>query len=811
MENTKKLLREQIKKVWVKVYRIASRPEDLQQTSLRLGYGKTNLAPLKDYNPHAVGLEGVFDIAPASQDGALRDLKLEVWNEKDALYPKKLRTATVDLKALPVNIITRLNLRFDEEDHDIYNEDYVSSEVEVAILLEAPQANTDVHKASSKFVDPLLIPELEDINYKDYKGINIQQAITTEISKQEGISENSLNNYSVIRKSIFSWKENYGMTIDEFMNGLGSIAPYWTPKDLKNVCQLIAQASRNNTFYASDFFVLLILNAKSTTLDQKFALLYDLFSGFESTFAPSQAGDISLDTFKGLAGYLYEVFMIHIPHNQLENIVELATTGSVSCVKQVIINEENSEAKVEYPKRVLNRISNYIHLYHNTKDVHVQSTAILKLLREIYEKEILSTAEGRKSVLPQNTIDIIYMTDGRNHRLTLNVDQSWKPIDTYKSQFKASTQETARLLGTYQNVLGLNTPPKVFTKEKFIETLQKLPLLNYLFSLENLEQNITTINLQHIKYTVLLGNDTLYSVNIDKEKSQTGGMNQPFTSTSTTSVSNLASKKKTKFLQYLINWPAFVRKATSHVNSPTKSKSGGQFKIQRTAGTPGNISPAKLDVCLPYAKILQNIKRSLLKEISTELNQSWNNVANYHPKLYNELLYTLGFDVTVKINKNNVYENINSEGSPFLSLLDAAENLLTTDQTLSDLEIIFSLKTSTIPDPYVEPYNQLALYRYTDGSSEWLNCKIRYKYSYANIDAASQNTQVDGYGVIFERYPLESVLRKTSEVIIRDQVDLNELELKKVDKRTMRATTIDQVPGMMHKSNTFNESKGLDY
>ena len=48
---------------------------------------------------------------------------------------------------------------------------------------------------------------------------------------------------------------------------------------------------------------------------------------------------------------------------------------------------------------------------------------------------------------------------------------------------------------------------------------------------------------------------------------------------------------------------------------------------------------------------------------------------------------------------------------------------------------------------------------------------------------------------VFEKYPLgiifneerefsniiESVLRKTTEVIIRDQVDLNELELKKVD------------------------------
>ena len=473
------------------------------------------------------------------------------------------------------------------------------------------------------------------------------------------------------------------MQIDDFINALGSIAPYWGPKDLKSICQLITQASRNNAFYASDFFVLLIVNAKGTTLSQKFTLLYDLFSSFEGNFAPSSAGDISLDTFKGLAGYLYEVFMIHIPHNQLENIIELATTGNVSCVKQVVINEEVSEAKVEYPKRVLNRISNYIHLYHNTKDVHVQSSAILKLLREIYEKEILSTAEGRKSILPQNTIDIIYMTDGRNHRLTLNVDQFWRPIDAHKSQDKGitSSHEIARLLGTYQNVLGLNTPPKVFSKEKFIETLQKLPLLNYLFSLENLEHNAATVALDHIKYSVVLGNDILYSVNVDKEASQI-----TYASASTT-----ASKKKTEFLQYLINWPAFVRKATSDINSPTKPKSGF-FKIHRVAGTSGNISPAKLDISLPYAKILQNIKRSLIKEISNDLNQSWTNVGSYHPKLFNELLYTLGFDVTVKVNKSHIYEKVNSEGSPFLSLLDAAENLLASDEVVFKFVLIITFE-----------------------------------------------------------------------------------------------------------------------
>jgi len=68
---------------------------------------------------------------------------------------------------------------------------------------------------------------------------------------------------------------------------------------------------------------------------------------------------------------------------------------------------------------------------------------------------------------------------------------------------------------------------------------------------------------------------------------------------------------------------------------------------------------------------------------------------------------------------------------------------------VKNLEVIFDLKGSTIADPYVGSYSQLALYKLPDGTGEWLPCKIAYKFNFDN----SHSSEIDGYGVVFQRHP----------------------------------------------------------
>jgi len=732
------LVRDKIERVWVKIANIATSSE-LADAKVRLVFGK-QIVPDKEPSPISAGLETSLDFKSNQQ----RYLNIELLNNFDE---RTLKVATIDLATLPLNTITKLSLRFSEEEHHIYNQNYVSSEVEVAVLLEAPVAD-NLRTSSRKKINPQLL-DLEDAYYKNFKGVNFDE-LGSEISKQD--TEYVFKQHPINSRSLFSWKENFASNIDDFVKTLSGLAPF-SPADsskLKDICRAISKANKNGTFFASDFFTLLIINNRNITINQKFSLIYDLLSNssFNTDF---NHGQVTLENLTGVARDLYEIFLIHIPRNQLDNIVEQAVTGSVSSIREVTING----AKADVSREALNAVSNYLHLYHNTKDINLHSGAILRLL---------ASTQGVKS-LSSNKVEIVYLTEGRTHRLNLEADQNWKATGSNRSG-----QEVPRLLETYRNVVELNPHPHTLTREQFIRTLQGLPLINYLVSLENLDSSAHGTEPKNVKYTVVLSDETVYSIQLKAS-----------VHTDRATKSKVISYRKKRFQDFQNRWAVFTRKVTDRLQGHGKHDPES-YKVHRFAGDAGNIPAEKLDIYLPYGKILQNIKKSLIKEITTELDQSIDNFTSYHPQLYDDLLYSFGFDVSIKVNDDAERIQVSPQSSPFQSLLDLP-------QAVKDVEVIYHLdKAKKISDPYIEPYNQLALYKMADGSEEWAHCKISYKFIFDN----SHSSEIDGYGVVFQRHPQETVLKNASEVIIDEKVDLNSLELRRVDSKTWRAVIVDQ-------------------
>lgn len=433
---------------------------------------------------------------------------------------------------------------------------------------------------------------------------------------------------------------DFVIQVDEFVKAVSGIAPFSAADSgkLKDVCKAIVRANRANTFFASDFFTLLIINNRNITITQKFSLIYDLLASFDPNFVP---GQVTLEALTGVARDLYEIFMIHIPRNQLDNIVEQAVTGSVGSIREVVING----TKADISRQVLNAIANYLHLYHNTRDINLQSGAILK---------ILGSVQGVKAK-SSNNVEISYLTGGRTHRVHIQADQNWKPIASRVS----SNQEVSRLLESYRNVVELSTHHHALSKQQFIQTLQGLPLLNYLISLENLDSSSGhAAEPKNIKYTVVLSDETVYSIEL---KGSTHV--DPNTSTRSTSY------RKKRFQDFQNRWAVFTRKVTDRLQGHGKHDPES-YRIERLAGASGNIPAEKLDIYLPYSKILQNIKKSLIREITTELDQNIENFANFHPQLYNDLLYNLDFDVSIKVNDAAERIHANAQSSPFTSILD---------------------------------------------------------------------------------------------------------------------------------------------
>lgn len=83
-------------------------------------------------------------------------------------------------------------------------------------------------------------------------------------------------------------------------------------------------------------------------------------------------------------------------------------------------------------------------------------------------------------------------------------------------------------------------------------------------------------------------------------------------------------------------------------------------------------------------------------------------------------------------------------------------------QPIVDINVVIDFQSSRLIEPSdTDTFNQLGLYRYADSSTEWLPCKIEFKFlAKANLQASKRKgveiinyEEVDGFGVTFEKFP----------------------------------------------------------
>ncbi len=88
------------------------------------------------------------------------------------------------------------------------------------------------------------------------------------------------------------------------------------------------------------------------------------------------------------------------------------------------------------------------------------------------------------------------------------------------------------------------------------------------------------------------------------------------------------------------------------------------------------ISNRRADLYLPYSKIIKNLKKVIIRNIFESANKSMTNLENINPLLLNEFLYTLDFNVTLKVNESRQVDitNITKTLSPFKNLMDITQD-----------------------------------------------------------------------------------------------------------------------------------------
>ena len=233
-------------------------------------------------------------------------------------------------------------------------------------------------------------------------------------------------------------------------------------------------------------------------LNKKFELIFDIIADFDDNFIEG-VPEITLQAAKGVLTYLYEILMIPIPSNEVENMIDLLASGSTTSIAKVIINSD-TDSRINLPAKHFNQLANYIHSKYLGKMIFCGDEEFMKFTKEIFIRELDKVSFNPiKRLLPKNKIDITYITNGMRHNMRIEFDSTWAIINDI-------TEKTAlnnKLLLFYKNILSLSNTDQLLNKQEFMGLIQKVPLINYLASLENVEITPIMLNLQKLRYEVV--------------------------------------------------------------------------------------------------------------------------------------------------------------------------------------------------------------------------------------------------------------------------------------------------------------------
>jgi len=147
----------------------------------------------------------------------------------------------------------------------------------------------------------------------------------------------------------------------------------------------------------------------------------------------------------------------------------------------------------------------------------------------------------------------------------------------------------------------------------------------------------------------------------------------------------------------------------------------------------------------------------------------------------NDHLYLQDFFVNIRINEVFTIEVpvIDDQLSPFNTIEDIAQGFVDQHGTeITKIDIIFNLTRGTYVETSKAQYNQIARYRFSDNSTQWLPCSAEFKFRFDDYNFEVRTKDVEGFGVRFQDYPSDVIYKKNKDFGLVYREDVEELELK---------------------------------
>lgn len=121
------------------------------------------------------------------------------------------------------------------------------------------------------------------------------------------------------------------------------------------------------------------------------------------------------------------------------------------------------------------------------------------MIKDLYESKI---ARPQEKLLSKNRVDITYYTNDMSHKLRIEMDSHWRILEDKDDHL--SPNPVSNLLHKFRYVIDLNSNPITFRKHNFIQIIQRLPLINYLTSFENIVSPSVLTQVKDVKFVVYM-------------------------------------------------------------------------------------------------------------------------------------------------------------------------------------------------------------------------------------------------------------------------------------------------------------------
>ena len=198
--------------------------------------------------------------------------------------------------------------------------------------------------------------------------------------------------------------------------------------------------------------------------------------------------------------------MVHMFPNQIDNMTDIILNNRRHFIRKIILNNDVKSKQI-FTSRYINEIASLMHRTHGNKDISIYLSDILQNLKQCYWEKMTKNKQNSNFLRleERNQLDFYFQVNCLRYKYSYYVDQNFNLLSNKFENFPDFNDNKASIMNILQlncYTIPLDNTNILIDKKRFIDIIQKLPLIEYMVSLETAKINECFISLKQVKYNV---------------------------------------------------------------------------------------------------------------------------------------------------------------------------------------------------------------------------------------------------------------------------------------------------------------------